>query len=107
MITRPSIFLRVGRFARWLGPRLYFFMVVSVKVIYLKMFIYVMPESSVEGLVILYGLLFIVGMFRVPMEYRQTGLSELALWVLAIAFVLGADWLIIYLTRPDIATLAV
>ncbi len=107
MNSNPSIFARVGRFALWLFPRLCFFMVVAIKVTYFKMFMYVIPESSIEGLAILYGLLFVVVMLRVPEEYRQTGLSEFVLWVLAIAFVLGVDWLVIYLTRPDIATVSI
>ncbi len=37
----------------------------------------------------------------------KTGLTEIAIWVLAIVFVLGLDWLIMYLTRPDLATLAI
>ena len=57
-------------FVKWLFPKLYVYLVVCVKVVYVKMFFYVMPSSSLEGLAILYGLLFIVGMMRVPEEYR-------------------------------------
>ena len=99
-------FNRVRRFLSWLSPKLYFFCVVAVKVVYVKMFMYVMPTSSLEGLAILYGLLFIVAMARVPEEYRQSGLTELGIWVLALAFVLGLDWLIIYLSRPNLPNIA-
>ena len=70
-------------------------------------FFYVMPTSSLEGLAMLYGLLFIVGMVRVPTPYRQSGISEVVIWVLAILFVLGLDWLIISLSMPNLPSIAV
>lgn len=98
---------RVRAALSWLSPKLYFFCVVAVKIVYVKMFFYVMPSSSLEGLAILYGLLFIVGMLRVPEQYRQEGATEIIIWVLAIAFVLGLDWLIMYLTTPHLPNIAV
>ena len=37
----------------------------------------------------------------------KTGLTEIAIWVLAIVFVLGLDWLIMYLSTPNIPNIAV
>ena len=99
--------MRARRFAQWLSPKLYVYLVVCVKVVYVKMFFYVMPSSSLEGLAILYGLLFIVGMVRVPTQYRQPVNTEIIIWVLALASVLSLDWLIIYLTRLNLPTIAV
>ena len=99
--------IRARRYAQWLHPRLFVYLVACVKIMYVKMFLYVMPSSSIEGLAILYGLLFIVGMLRVPKEYRQSGNTELIIWGLAIVSVLFLDWLIIYLSTVPIPTVSI
>ena len=71
------------------------------------MVLYVMPSSSIEGLAILYGIMILVVYLRVPKEYQQSGLSEVGITGLAIVGVWGFDWLLMYLTRPDLPTLVI
>lgn len=90
---------------RALAPYLGVYLWASVKIMYILMMRYVMPTASMEGLVIMYGLLIVV-LHLSPSGATVSPRARVLIWGLAIVSVWGLDWLIIYLTCSDIAVLS-
>ena len=106
LIAKPNLVSRALASLRVLAPYLGVYLWASVKIMYILMMRYVMPTASMEGLVIMYGLLIVV------MRLSTSGVSispraRVLVWGLAIISVWGLDWLIIYFTRSNLATLSI